>query len=257
MLVLDAVIQATWGDPPAQLLTPPMADPLSRPTYEQAAAIAARSAAYAPHSDTPASPVGSVGTDGLSPAEPAPASHGSPPDNAVYAPPSQWPGSRSLPATVEPVVDAEFWEFAIATTRAVAPGFVFLADADAGTERRLLDLGFDFVTDHRLYDCLRGGGDADAVRAHLAASAACQARLARFVETHDEERALAAMAPPRLLARPPDDAERQRAAFAAVVVTLAAPGLRLVHDGQMEGRVVHHSLHEVRAPMPGGGGGRV
>ena len=62
----------------------------------------------------------------------------------------------------------------------------------------------------------------------------------RFLENHDEPRA-AAVFPP----------EVQRA---AAVVTYLAPGLRLFHEGQLEGRQSHVSMHVGRrraeAPVP-------
>ena len=56
---------------------------------------------------------------------------------------------------------------------------------------------------------------------HLRASIAFQRRLTRFIENHDEPRAAATFGP-----------ERSRA---AAVLALTLPGMRLVHEGQIEG----------------------
>ncbi len=56
---------------------------------------------------------------------------------------------------------------------------------------------------------------------HLYASLEYQGRLARFIENHDEKRAVAAFG-----------AERSRAVAS---VALLLPGLRLLHEGQLEG----------------------
>jgi hypothetical protein len=67
------------------------------------------------------------------------------------------------------------------------------------------------------------------VRAHLQAEPAFGDRCLRFIENHDEPRAAAIFSP---------DIHR-----AAAVVALLAPGLRLVHDGQIEGRRSRMSVH--------------
>jgi hypothetical protein len=93
--------------------------------------------------------------------------------------------------------------------------------------------GFDFTYDKRLYDRLHAG-DARAVRDHLRATPDFQERSARFLENHDEPRAAAVFGP-----------EQERA---AAVVAFLAPGLRFFHEGQLEGRKVHVSMHLGRRP---------
>jgi hypothetical protein len=132
-----------------------------------------------------------------------------------------------------PAPEGELWAEAIARVRAARRDFLFLAEAYWETEGRLIGLGFDFVYDKVLYDRLRGG-DAAAVRAHLAGWDTIGQRGVRFVENHDEPRAAAAFEP-----------ERGRAA-AVAVATL--PGLWLLHDGQLEGRRVRLPVQLVREP---------
>jgi hypothetical protein len=72
------------------------------------------------------------------------------------------------------------------------------------------------------------------VREHLHAGLDYQAKLARFLENHDEPRASAAFDP--------------RVHRAAAVITYSTPGLRFFHQGQFEGRKKRISPHLVRAP---------
>jgi hypothetical protein len=72
------------------------------------------------------------------------------------------------------------------------------------------------------------------VRAHLEAPLPYQHKLLRFVENHDEPRALAVMGP-----------ERERA---AAVVVATVPGAKLYHDGQLSGRQIQVSVHLGREP---------
>jgi glycosidase len=128
---------------------------------------------------------------------------------------------------------AEFWPEATGRVRAERPDFLFMAEVYWDMEYRLQQQGFDFAYDKRLYDrLLHEGGPS--VRAHLRADLSYQSRLARFTENHDERRAMEAFGP-----------ERGRAA-AAVALTLA--GLRLLHEGQMEGRRTKLSVHLGRRP---------
>lgn len=127
-----------------------------------------------------------------------------------------------------------FWPTAIATVRAVEPGFVFLAEAYWDLEWELQQQGFDCCYDKRLYDRVRDG-EAGTIRAHLGAGLDYQDRLARFLENHDETRAAAAFAWPRHQA--------------AALVTYLAPGLRFFHHLQFEGARVRVPVHLCRGPV--------
>jgi hypothetical protein len=100
-------------------------------------------------------------------------------------------------------------------------------------EWRMLQLGFDYAYDKRLYDRLVTGF-ARPVREHLWAGLDYQVHLARFLENHDEPRAAAVF--------PPDQHE------AAALITFLAPGLRFFHEGQLEGHRVRISPHLIRGP---------
>jgi hypothetical protein len=118
---------------------------------------------------------------------------------------------------------ADFWSEAIATVKAKHPGFLVIGEVYWDLEARLQQLGFDYTYDKPLYDRLVDA-DAESIRAHLRASFEYQRRLTRFIENHDEPRAVTVFG-----------RERSRA---AAVAALTVPGMRLVHQGQIEGRRV-------------------
>ena len=126
-----------------------------------------------------------------------------------------------------------FWARAIASVREKVPGFTFMAEVYWDLEWTLMQLGFDYAYDKRLYDRLRAG-HARPIREHLYAGLDYQDKLARFLENHDEPRAAATFAP--------------GAYQAAAMITFLSPGLRFFHQGQLEGRRKHISPHLVRGP---------
>ena len=127
-----------------------------------------------------------------------------------------------------------FWPEATRRVRERTPGFRFMAEVYWNLEWTMQQQGFDYAYDKRLYDRLREG-HARPVREHLHAGLDYQSKLARFLENHDEPRAAAAF--------PPAMHE------AAAVVTFLSPGLRFLHQGQLEGRTKRISPHLVRAPQ--------
>jgi hypothetical protein len=108
----------------------------------------------------------------------------------------------------------EFWPEA--TSRAK---MTYLAEVYWDREYQLQQQGFDFTYDKRLLDRLHHG-NADETRGHLRADPGYSAKLARFLENHDEARSL------------PEFGPRIRAAAA---LTFTLPGLRFFFDGQFEG----------------------
>ena len=126
-----------------------------------------------------------------------------------------------------------FWPQAIRRVRADFPTFTLMAEVYWDLEWVLLEQGFDYAYDKRLYDRLRER-HARPVRDHLCAGLDYQAKLARFLENHDEPRAAAVFA-----------ADEHQA---AAVLTFLSPGLRFFHQGQLEGRRKRISPHLVRAP---------
>jgi glycosidase len=123
---------------------------------------------------------------------------------------------------------AEFWPAAITDLKALHPRFLTMAEVYWDMEWVMQQQGFDYTYDKRLYDRLLHG-DASSVHAHLTAGMDYQQHLARFIENHDERRATEAFG-----------VERSKA---AAVLALTLPGLRLIHEGQLEGRQVKLPVH--------------
>ncbi|MFZ2488297.1 MAG: alpha-amylase family glycosyl hydrolase [Anaerolineae bacterium] len=115
---------------------------------------------------------------------------------------------------------AEFWPEVATTLHALHPGFVLLAEVYWNLEWELQQQGFDYTYDKRLYDRLLER-DAVDVTMHLTADMDYQNHLARFVENHDERRAVTAFGEQRSLA--------------AALLSYTVPGLRLFHEGQLDG----------------------
>lgn len=127
----------------------------------------------------------------------------------------------------------EFWEDIIPNVKAEYPNCLFIAEVYWDMEYLMLQQGFDFTYDKRLYDRLQDGY-VEQIREHLQASVSFQARQVRFIENHDEPRAAATLG-----------LERQRPA-AVMIATL--PGAVLLHDGQLTGRTIKLPVQIRRQP---------
>jgi glycosidase len=114
----------------------------------------------------------------------------------------------------------EFW----ADVHDQVPQLILLAEAYWGTEGRLLDLGFSFSYDKTFYDSVRDM-NAPAVHGALGAPLSYQNRMARFLENHDEHRAVEVFGKDRIVS----------------VGTLAGtvPGMRFYHLGELEGASIY------------------
>jgi len=131
---------------------------------------------------------------------------------------SQTWGSRA-----GPIPSQEYWQELIPAVKDQHPDTLFMAEAYWDLEWELQQQGFDYCYDKRLYDRLEHGS-AESVRQHLGAPLAYQDKLVRFIENHDEPRAVTAF--PGL-----------RSLVAAVAVA-TLPGAKLFHQGQLEGWTV-------------------
>ena len=127
----------------------------------------------------------------------------------------------------------EFWEEVIPAVKAEYPNFVFIAEVYWDMEYLLLEQGFDMTYDKRLYDRILDG-HIPSIRDHLHAALSYQQRQVRFIENHDEQRAIASLG-----------INKGRAA-ATLITTL--PGAVLLHDGQMTGRNVKLPVQISRQP---------
>lgn len=126
---------------------------------------------------------------------------------------------RHVPIDVG-VAAGEFWHDAISRVKAAHPGFIFLAEAYWDLEQRLCDLGFDYAYDKKLYDLVVHDRVWD-VQSHLLGLGDENRHRAHFLENHDE---------PRIASLIDDDRHR-----AAAVLMLGLPGMRFLHNGELEG----------------------
>ncbi len=127
----------------------------------------------------------------------------------------------------------EFWPPILAQVKSQYPRVSFIAEAYWDTEEELIEYGFDYCYDKKLYDHLRDGHPRR-LSAHLRQVERYQTHLVRFIENHDEPRALTAF----LI----DDGRL------AALATATLPGLRMFHDGQFEGRRTRVSVLLGRRP---------
>lgn len=134
----------------------------------------------------------------------------------------------------------DYWAEVIPAVRAAHPQMLFMAEVYWDLEHELLWQGFDYTYDKRLYDRL-ANGEIDAIKSHLKADLAFLRANIRFIENHDERRAMEVFGE-----------DRQRPA-AALICTL--PGAALLHQGQLSGRriklpvQINRGAEEVSHPL--------
>jgi len=128
--------------------------------------------------------------------------------------------SRTWGDKAGPPPDKDFWEEIIPNVKKEFPNFLFIAEVYWDMEWELQQQGFDFCYDKRLYERL-AHENPNTIRDHLNAEWAYQSRLIRFIENHDELRAVEKFGE-----------ERSRA---AAIISLTLPGARLVYEGQIHG----------------------
>ncbi len=128
---------------------------------------------------------------------------------------------------------APFWPYCIQQLRQRHPEFVMLAEVYWDMEATLQAQGFDYTYDKRLYDLLLESR-AQPLIYHLHADLQYQSRMARFIENHDEPRAAVAFPKPMH--------------YAAATLAFLTPGLRFIHQGQLEGFRVKLPMQLCRGP---------
>lgn len=132
-----------------------------------------------------------------------------------------------------PRPQTEFWAEAIGEVKQRYPDSLFLAEAYWGLEHKLQEIGFDFTYDKPFYDRLLSATPAD-IKNYLMSNIPYPEHSARFIENHDERRAITAFGRERSLA--------------AAVILATVPGLRLFHDGQLEGKRIKLPVQLVSEP---------
>jgi glycosidase len=127
----------------------------------------------------------------------------------------------------------EFWSVAIEKVKRVSPKFIFIAEAYWDMEWQLQKLGFDFTYDKRLLERLEYG-DAENIRGHLHAEREFQEKSVRFIENHDEQRAVTAFG-----------IEKSKA---AAIIISTIQGIPFYNDGEFEGRRIKLPVQLGREP---------
>lgn len=130
--------------------------------------------------------------------------------------------------------ETEFWKDAIESVKRIDNDFLFIAEAYWDLGWQLQQLGFDFTYDKRFYERLLNESPAS-INAHLNAEDDYQNRSVRFIENHDEERALTVFGKEKI--------------NAAVILLSTVKGIKLFHDGQFEGRRIKLPVQLGREPQ--------
>jgi hypothetical protein len=120
-------------------------------------------------------------------------------------------------------MQSEFWKDAISKVKDIKNDFLFLAEAYWDLEWNLQHLGFDYTYDKRLTDRLKSYWVRD-IWDHLRADWSYQMSSIRFLENHDEERAITLFG-------------KERSKAGAVIIS-TIQGMHLYHDGQFEGKKI-------------------
>lgn len=130
--------------------------------------------------------------------------------------------------------EKEFWEMAIEKVKQKYPDFIFIAETYWDLEWDLQQMGFDFTYDKRLTDRLHDA-PVYSILQHLRAEETYQKKSVRFIENHDEERAVTSFGKAKSLA--------------AAVIISTIQGLRFYHDGQFEGKKIKLPVQLGREPI--------
>jgi hypothetical protein len=136
-----------------------------------------------------------------------------------------------------PIPQVEFWEEIIPAVKNEFSNFKFIAEVYWNMEWNLMQQGFDFCYDKKLYERL-ANEDAQSVNDHLQADIDFQNKLLRFIENHDEQRAVSVFG--------------EEASKAAAMITLTLPGARLIYEGQLHGYEVKLPIQLGRSPTEEG-----
>lgn len=121
----------------------------------------------------------------------------------------------------------EFWYEAIKKVKRENPEFVFIGEVYWSRENDLLELGFDYVYEKKLYDMLIDNR-VDIINEYIKKVFSYQRKRLLFIENHDEQRSAYIFPIEKLKA------------VATLIYTL--PSMKLIHDGQLEGKKFHHAI---------------
>ena len=127
----------------------------------------------------------------------------------------------------------KFWPLAADRFKSACEGGILMAEAYWGKESELLAGGFDYAYDKTFYDLL-AKRDVWGLRNYLQAPLGFQEKMIRLLENHDEKRAMAVFG--------------QDGIRCDMVIQATLPGMRLWHDGQLEGAEISVPVQMRRFP---------
>ena len=130
--------------------------------------------------------------------------------------------------------ETEYWETTVKKVKEKSSDFIFLAEAYWDLEWNLQQLGFDFTYDKKLTDRLIAN-EISEVKSHLNADISYQEKSARFLENHDEQRAVVSLG--------------TQGSLAATVLISTIPGMKFYFDGQFEGKKIRLPVQLGREPI--------
>ena len=116
--------------------------------------------------------------------------------------------------------ESEFWQESIGYIKKSYPEFIFIAEVYWGLEYELMNLGFNYVYDKTFYDFLEYS-DIEKLKGNLTEQNETAGKKLKFIENHDENRAIAVFG-------------REKSKAAAFLLAVS-PGAHLFHQGQIEG----------------------
>lgn len=134
--------------------------------------------------------------------------------------------NHPLPKDYVPAAQ-EFWYDAISKVKRENPDFIFIAEVYWHREDDLLSLGFDYVYDKILYELLIENR-VNLINEYIKKNYSYHKNRFLFLENHDEQRSAYIFS------------EEKLKAAATLIYTL--PAMKLIYDGQLEGREFHHSI---------------
>jgi len=127
----------------------------------------------------------------------------------------------------------EFWKEIIDKVRVERNDFLFIGESYWDLESELHQLGFNYTYDKSFTDKLKSGSVRD-IHDHLLAENEYQKKSVRFIENHDEERAITTFG-------------KEKSKAAATIIN-TVPGMALINDGQFEGKRIKLPVQLGREP---------
>jgi len=127
----------------------------------------------------------------------------------------------------------EFWSDVIPKIKSDNKEFIFIAEVYWNKEFEMQQMGFDYTYDKKLLDRLKTE-DVTEIKNHLLADLKFQKKLIRFIENHDEQRSLTVF--------------NEDKVKAAIVMLFTLPGMKLIYDGQLEGKLIKLPVQLGREP---------